>query len=652
MHIESVTVTNFRCFGGEPTRVDLRQDLTAFIGSNGSGKTAMCQSIQRVFGVSNDERQIRQDDFHNADPTDLTVTTRNLRVDIVLAFPELDVADADVSTVPDFYRHMSASPDGTLKTRVVLESVWTADGTIDGDIETRLQVVTTLDDDYSTDQVHPVPAAERSRIQFVYVPASRDGARQVTNFLRGRLWRAAQWSEKLKELIAKNAAEVGAAFRSEEPTAAVENAFRERWHKLHGAGVNGEPRLQAVEQDASEVLRDAELAFEPDPGQRPRPARLLSDGQRSLLHLALTTASLDIERSLLGDTPPPGFDLDRGLLPSLTVVAVEEPENNLAPFYLSRIVGQFLELGSYPHAQVLLSTHSASAMTRIDPLAVRHFRLDASTASSSVRSIALPAAPGDVEKYVRQAVQAHPELYFARFVILGEGDSEQMVIPAVASAMGIDLDPSFVSVVPLGGRHTNHFWRLLDDLSIPHATLLDLDFGRAGGGPGRVKDACVNLLELGYDVLEGIDAFDSPESISPQSTLQELIPVKLALEMHNVFFSTLLDLDMMMLEHYEAAYTTIQGTQRGPDLDSDAAWSVLHTGGSESGVTYWTGAMDVGVRAHRALLMQWYRYLFSNRSKPTTHLAALARLSTDDLKSPPAPLAKLIKAAEEGVRES
>ena len=90
-----------------------------------------------------------------------------------------------------------------------------------------------------------------------------------------------------------------------------------------------------------------------------------------------------------------------------------------------------------------------------------------------------------------------PELYFARFVILVEGDSERVVLPRLAEAEGIILDPSFVAVVPLGGRHVQHFWRLLNGLAIPHATLLDLDLGRSGGGFGRVKTTIGHLIEEG-----------------------------------------------------------------------------------------------------------------------------------------------------------
>src|SRR5690606_3403041 len=100
-------------------------------------------------------------------------------------------------------------------------------------------------------------------------------------------------------------------------------------------------------------------------------------------------------------------------------------------------------------------------------------------------------------KFVRSAVLAHPELYFATLVLLGEGDSESIVLPRVLEAHGIELDPLRISVVPLGGRFVHHFWRLLDSLDIKYITLLDLDWGRHGGGWGRVKYAFQQLITSG-----------------------------------------------------------------------------------------------------------------------------------------------------------
>lgn len=122
--------------------------------------------------------------------------------------------------------------------------------------------------------------------------------------------------------------------------------------------------------------------------------------------------------------------------------------------------------------------------------------MDRSARRSSIRELTLPEDDVEASVYVRLAVKAYPELYFARFVILGEGDSERVVIPKLRKRWGF-LDPSFVPVVPLGGRFVAHFWRLLNDLEIPHATLLDLDLGRRHGGVNTMRSCLQNLADIG-----------------------------------------------------------------------------------------------------------------------------------------------------------
>ena len=91
------------------------------------------------------------------------------------------------------------------------------------------------------------------------------------------------------------------------------------------------------------------------------------------------------------------------------------------------------------------------------------------TCLSDVSAVALPKDDEEAAKFVRGAMLAFPELYFARFVILGEGDSERVVLPRLAKAEGLLIDPAFVAIVPLGGRHVQHFWKLLHGLGIPYA---------------------------------------------------------------------------------------------------------------------------------------------------------------------------------------
>ena len=118
------------------------------------------------------------------------------------------------------------------------------------------------------------------------------------------------------------------------------------------------------------------MVFRPDEAGRERALDDLSDGQRLLFHLAMTAATLDVEAGIVVDPAGAGFQAGGVPLPALTLIAIEEPENNLAPFYLSRIVRQIQDLTKSPQAQAVVSSHSPSILARVNPTQVRHFRLN------------------------------------------------------------------------------------------------------------------------------------------------------------------------------------------------------------------------------------------------------------------------------------
>ncbi|MFD5064942.1 ATP-dependent endonuclease [Streptomyces sp. NPDC058394] len=656
MFIEKLVLENFKCFG--PGRASLRLDrgMTAFIGANGSGKTAACEALLRLFGISGQERSVRVDDFHvPVGETDLPAS-RELTIEAVLAFPELDGSgendevgegdDGDAAedaerqqqagasrAVPEFFRRMAAAEDGDLKVRVALRAEWVDDGTVEGAITESRVIVNTLAEEYGEDDYVQLTAAERSRIQMIYIPASRDGVRQVTAFLRSRLWRAAQWSTGLRDLVSDQATEVAEKFTEEPVIQVVEGALTARWQELHDAGMHSDPKLRLLDGDFNQLVRNSELVFEPDRNGRPRPAHMLSDGQRSLLHLALVAAAIDVEAAVCAGQHIDDFTLQAAHLPHLTLIAVEEPENSLSPFFLSRIVGQLQDLSGTTSTQTILSSHSASVMPRIRPEDVRYFRTEQAASTASVREITLPDGTTEAGKYIREAVRAHPELYFAKFVVLGEGDTEQLVIPRIAQAHGVQLDPSFVAMVPLDGRHTNHMWKLLHDLDIPDATLLDLDYGKVGAGPARLRDACNRLMDNGLDPLEGLADYDDVDEIHDGLRLKHIKPILKHLRTFAVFYSEPLDLDYAMLCGFENAYRHLEGNQRGPD-SSDPITTVLGEKGTRP--AYWDET--------RAEWLGWYRYLFLSRSKPSTHLSALGRLSDEEIRlNAPEVLVALVK---------
>lgn len=655
MKIEKLVLGGFRCFGPNGTKIRLRRSVTAFVGANGSGKTAAFQALLRLFGVTPAQRAIRRQDFHLAADQQQLESGATLSIEVVFSFPELEGLDEEEAedAVPEFFQQMAASaPGAPLKARMRLQASWIDDGTPDGSIDEDLRWITTLDDEFDWDECKRVQAVERGSVQLIYVPAARDAAAQVTALLKGRLWQAARWSDEFRDSSAASAEEIQQQFESEEPAQFIIERLTRRWRQVHEADTDTTPILRLVESRFEELVRKAEFAFSPDEAGQERALADLSDGQRSLFHIALTAATLEVEKDVFAQAADDSaFDQEKLRRTSLTFLAVEEPENSLSPFFLSRIVAQAREIGALASAQVALSSHSPAILSRIEPEEVRYFRLNRRQRRSYVKPLKLPTEDVEASRYVRLAIRAYPELYFARFVILGEGDSERLVIPRVAEAMGIQLDPSFVPIVPLGGRYVSHFWRLLNNLRIPHATLLDLDLGRAHGGAALIADVVAKLRAIDNDLSE--NAFVAIGTIDPDEVgdvedgdlLEEGEDNDWlnALREEGIFFSFPLDIDFAMLRAFPEAYRHPNPGGRGPRGGAD-------TIREKKSVTLKTGGDPHLYDDDYDNEFKWYPYLFLSRSKPETHIAALGRIEDDDLaEDAPAELKALIEHVKQAL---
>lgn len=188
MFVETLVVEGFKCFGSGRTKIDLSSSLTALVGINGAGKTAACEALLRLFGITAHDRNVRSEDFHVPIGEEEVPEARELTIEAVIAFPELnddgaqpDDADGQGQqmvgrmAVPEFFARMAADDNGDLKVRIVLKATWEDDGTVEGAITVSRLVVTTMAESYGDDDCAPLTAAERSRIQMIYIPASRDG---------------------------------------------------------------------------------------------------------------------------------------------------------------------------------------------------------------------------------------------------------------------------------------------------------------------------------------------------------------------------------------------------------------------------------------------------------------------------------------------
>ncbi|MEW6438897.1 ATP-dependent endonuclease [Bradyrhizobium sp. UASWS1016] len=651
MRLESVTLSGFRCFGPDPITVPIASEITAVVGPNAAGKTALLHGLSKLFGVSRAQRTVQRSDFHVGAEDDIDDREpKDLFIDVLIGLPELADGTATPETIAPSFRHMQLErEDKAPVCRLRLEARWEDDGTVEGEVSQELFWVDTLDDNPSDDKRHPVSAADRGLIQLYYTPASRDAAAQIratTGALAARLLRAIEWSSDTEDAVKGASENLATAFEGEAAIAEIGKALQTRWSDLHDDVVDTKPRLSLVSRRFEEIVSKIAVIFEQGPDGQERGLDALSDGQQSLFYFALAAAVFDLERQVVAGKVE-GFLDDQLRIPALTLFALEEPENHLSPYFLARIIRQVRSLTDGGGGQAIVTSHSPAVLSRVNPREVRYCRSDPKTRISSVKKIKMPTGIDEAAKFVRGAMLAYPELYFARFVLLVEGDSERIVLPRLAEALDLLIDPAFVAIVPLGGRHVQHFWRLLTHLGIPHATLLDLDLGRSGGGFGRVKTAIEKLIEFGVpkaNLLKIEGGMLSDADFAKMHTWQDADDRKLlkgwvdCLKPHAVYFSAPLDLDLAMIAAFPDAYEAVIPKGGGPKMAIDkAAEVVLGTAGP--GLALYTGPYK-----DYPDLLPAYRYHFITNSKPATHLAALTHIKTKALREDMPPLlAELLK---------
>lgn len=634
MKLQTIRLSNFQSFGAEPIDIQL-EEITYLIGPNGSGKTAALQALCRLFAFDPSLRRILRSDFHIPFNEVASPAERQLWIEADFLFPELG-DDDDNSTVAPHFGHMRLDEvDGTPRVRFRL----TATMGMDGDIDESMVYVLDINEDGSPLSTAQVPRTERNHIHVHYLPARRDPADHIAygaNALLGRMLRAVNWDAE-RAAIKGLTDQISDSLATNPSINAFSTSLKTAWCALHKGSFFADPKLTFVASEIEALLRHMSVSFTPGHDQQLVDFSRLSDGQKSMLYLSLVLSSQAIGRSVLAEGNGP-FDPDKLRPPVFTVVAVEEPENSLSPHYLGRIVNALNEMTGYGDAQALIATHAPPMLRRVDPERIRYLRLSQSR-TSCVTHIRLPGKDDEAHKFVREAVQAFPEVYFSRLVVLGEGDSEEIVLPRLLQAKGVPVDESAVTIAPLGGRHVNHFWRLLSALGIPYLTLLDLDTARFRGGWGRIRYAVKNkeIFEPTWTQQfprmksDSVPEWNNDEYKILSPDLPALYCNHLAnLEQGSVFFSYPMDLDFAMLLAYPDAY----GVERDkPDEATiQAVLGKSHHDASQYSVD-------------EQKLFNTYHQRFKLGSKPAAHIGALAQLTDEVLLADmPASLRRLADA--------
>ena len=199
-----------------------------------------------------------------------------------------------------------------------------------------------------------------------------------------------------------------------------------------------------------------------------------------------------------------------------TFLGVEEPEAHLHPHVQRLVYRHFLAEGlreddeeveagegggtdaaGASRLTTILTTHSphiaSIAPLRSIVLLRRDTANDRTVGVSTAKTPLTTADEADLQRYIDVT---RGELFFARGVILVEGDAERFLVPAFAEALGIHLDQLGISVCSVSGTNFAPYVKLLGSsgLAIPHVVLTDRD--TVEGGTPLARGRVEKLLEI------------------------------------------------------------------------------------------------------------------------------------------------------------
>ena len=238
MQIDHLKISNFKCFGSEPTLIELENDLTFFLGNNGTGKTAVLTALKRLFGSTIEERTIVADDFYlKEDEKYEDAYGRELFIEVVFSFPELngDVANAR-ETCPAFSTVIYADDVLDLKARIRLEAKWSQDE-FDDEVESKIFWVTSKNEvvfGQKSSNHHALSSYDRKSFNFRYVPANRDATTTLRKEIRRLTKLLSDYSEVggVKDKIKTLSDSLNSEIQSLDSIQTISKSLEKVWEKV------------------------------------------------------------------------------------------------------------------------------------------------------------------------------------------------------------------------------------------------------------------------------------------------------------------------------------------------------------------------------------------------------------------------------------
>lgn len=479
MFLAELHIENFRTFGenAQAFVLPLNAGLTALVGENDTGKTAVIDALRFALGTRDQEYfRVEDSDFHWPQGA----KERRKQIRIRCKFDDLTIHDK--GAFAEYLTYIECEG----RQEAVLYINWMAKDT-SGAHSSRRFVSVELRSGETGDG--PVLDAEaRNLLRSTYLRPLRDAERAMSAGRGSRLSQILQHTKEIKEIgddydpqknPTPDPASLSVLGIGDYASALLGNrdgirGARERLNKKYlkplsfsGDTLTGHISVSAGGDENSrlrQLLEKLELELKDENADGPANRGL---GSNNLLFMAC-------ELLLLGSEED-----------SFPLLLVEEPEAHLHPQRQLRLM-QFLqdEAGTKrrdgQQIQIIVTTHSPNLASAI--------KLDNLVVIQRGKAFPLIAGTTGLEKSDYRFLErfldvTKANLFFARGVMIVEGDGENILIPTIARLLGRDFVEHGVSIVNVGHTGLRRFARIFQRkkpeedgvINVPVACVADMD---------------------------------------------------------------------------------------------------------------------------------------------------------------------------------
>lgn len=444
MYLKKLILTNFRKY--PKLEIDFKVGLNVLIGENDQGKTSIIDAIRYLLNTKSNEN-FRYDprDFHQKSNND-----REDSFEIVGTFSDFKDEEA-----ANFLEWGYFNKDRKFELRVLLKAT----------LKNNNRIIFDLKSGPENAEIQ-MDGNARELLKVTYLKPLRDAEAELTPGYKSRLAQILQSHEAFR---IKNKNDT----TKHRLVEIVQEANKEIVTALNDVKANSKDGSPSILEQINSYLND--FQYEGDT----REAEIkISDPE---LHRILRSLGLEIENNISGLGTLNKLFMAAELLHletdpnnSLRLCLIEELEAHLHPQAQLRVINT---LSSVKNTQFIVSTHSTTlgASVNLDDLILCH-NGDAYPMWHEKTQL----ASGD-RKFLQRFLDAtKANLFFARGIILVEGDAENILVPTLAEIIDLPLHKYGVSVVNVGStafaRYAKIFNRNDDKkLNIPVAVITDLD---------------------------------------------------------------------------------------------------------------------------------------------------------------------------------